>query len=390
MAITYFPFDSGAGANVTEDQWRKMARFWLRTGVLDGEDNELAVSESSPAAMSVNVATGKAWVRGHYMESTAVETRAIGTAHATLARIDRVVVRVDFGANTITLAVLEGTPAGSPTAPALTQTSSIWEIALAQVSVPAADTVITNSQITDERIFVGSEATFLVVAGADLTSANTIVPTHEYHRVTGSVMINNIAYASPTPGQQLRLWIVGGLEIRHADGGGNIRTMTGANVLVAANEIRTLTYDGTYWRLDATPPQARAYHTLHQSIAASTVTELTFDSERFDTDGIHGSDGRLTAKTPGYYLFGATLQWAPNATGSFRQAQIRLNGSPGAHVKNDIAPASNYNPTHVLCSAIYLALNDYLTVHVQHDATSSINLENQQNWSPEFWMVRVS
>ncbi|MES2405559.1 MAG: hypothetical protein V4567_14660, partial [Pseudomonadota bacterium] len=49
-------------------------------------------------------------------------------------RIDRVVLRADFVNNNIVLDVLQGTPAVSPAAPALTQNTSIWEISLAQMS----------------------------------------------------------------------------------------------------------------------------------------------------------------------------------------------------------------------------------------------------------------
>lgn len=168
MSKTYFPFDAGAGANVTEAQWRDMARLWRATGVVDGELNELAVSEKSGAAnMSVDVATGVAWIRGHFFKSDAVENLPISAAHATLARIDRVVLQVDFTANTIDLAVLEGTADAAPTAPTLTQTASTWEISLAQVSVPAADTAITNAQITDERTILGTPAFDYATAPAD-------------------------------------------------------------------------------------------------------------------------------------------------------------------------------------------------------------------------------
>ena len=106
MSLTYFPFDSGAGANITEDQWRKMARHWRTTGVLANEDNEFAVTESAVPAMSVDVDTGKAWIRGHYVESDASATKTLSASDPTNDRIDRIVLRVDFGANTITIEVL--------------------------------------------------------------------------------------------------------------------------------------------------------------------------------------------------------------------------------------------------------------------------------------------
>lgn len=78
----------------------------------------------------------------------------IGTANASNPRIDRVIIRLDWTANTIQLAVLRGTPATSPTAPALTQNSSRWEISLAQILVGANVSTIVAGNVTDERNYV--------------------------------------------------------------------------------------------------------------------------------------------------------------------------------------------------------------------------------------------
>lgn len=154
MTQTYYPFDAGAGSNVAESQWTKMARLWLPTGVIDGGLNELAVFADS-TGLQVKVPSGRAWIEGHFFESDAQVTLAIAAAHPTNPRIDRVIVRVDWTANTIALAVLSGTAAGSPSAPALTQTTSTWEISLAQVAVAATATTIAPGDVTDERTTVG-------------------------------------------------------------------------------------------------------------------------------------------------------------------------------------------------------------------------------------------
>lgn len=149
----YQPFDAGAGANVTEDNWRKMARFWAGTGAIRGEDNDfLAYGDSS--GKQVKVKTGKCFVRGHYGENTSEKTLAIADNASGNPRIDRVVLRADFTNNRIELAILQGTPAGSPTAPAVTQNSSIWETSLAQVAVANGFSTITAANVTDERDLV--------------------------------------------------------------------------------------------------------------------------------------------------------------------------------------------------------------------------------------------
>lgn len=152
-------FDSTAGDRVYDAA--AMARPFdaLTTdGVIDGSGSELAVTESTPAAMSVRVGLGEAIFQGYYFQVySAAETLTIAAANPTNPRIDRIVVRRDLSARTIALAVVQGTAAASPTAPALTQNSAgTWEFPLAQVRVEAAVASIVNAKITDERAFAES------------------------------------------------------------------------------------------------------------------------------------------------------------------------------------------------------------------------------------------
>ena len=148
-----FSYSRFSSPTVTEAEWRKMAKHWRGTGVLDNEDNELAVTQSTPAAMSVQVDTGKAWIQGHYMGSDAAVTKALSPGDPSNPRIDRIVVQADFVNNTIDIVVLEGTPGASPSAPTLTQDASTWEISLAQVDVATGATSVVDADITDERTF---------------------------------------------------------------------------------------------------------------------------------------------------------------------------------------------------------------------------------------------
>jgi hypothetical protein len=59
VAETYFPFDSGQGANVAEASWRKMAKLWTPTGVLFNELSQLGLYGDS-SGMQVKVRTGRA------------------------------------------------------------------------------------------------------------------------------------------------------------------------------------------------------------------------------------------------------------------------------------------------------------------------------------------
>lgn len=134
-----------------------------QSGVIRGSANECEVFADS-TGMQVKVKTGEAFIRGHYAELTSEKTLPIATAHATLPRIDRVVLRADFVNNRIELDVLTGTAAGSPGWPGLTQTTSVWEVSLGLINVPAADTSIDAGQVTYNRQYTSAHGKWTGVA----------------------------------------------------------------------------------------------------------------------------------------------------------------------------------------------------------------------------------
>lgn len=135
-------------------------RDLMSEGVMSATD--LKVSQRGAGAnMSVDVAAGVAWIAGDDATATQPLYRcyndgtvnlAVTTAHGTNARIDIVVAEVrDSSFSGVSqdwrLRVIDGTPAGSPSAPATPSNC----IKLAEVSVPALDTTISDAQITDTR-----------------------------------------------------------------------------------------------------------------------------------------------------------------------------------------------------------------------------------------------
>jgi hypothetical protein len=146
---------------VQEDQWRKMFRHMLASGVLSGQGGEFEVYADS-TGMQVKARTGETWIRGHWGESTT--EKALGIAAAPTAtgesRKDRVILRADFGANLIELDVLTGVAGTTPAVPAVTQSTTMWEIALATVTVGNSVITIAAGDVTaDERLLVGEIAT---------------------------------------------------------------------------------------------------------------------------------------------------------------------------------------------------------------------------------------
>jgi hypothetical protein len=188
MAQTSWPFEN---VDTTETQFSQMFR-----NMGEGVKGSASTTDLKPfgdgSGMQVKVYAGQALVRGIYYSSTATETLALAYAHATLGRIDSVVLELDPSANSILLKVLTGTPASTPVAPTLTQTDAgVWQQLLGTVTVAAATSSITSGNVADTRLFIGPSAVSagVVVTGTSDKSANyTLVAADKntFIRSTGS------------------------------------------------------------------------------------------------------------------------------------------------------------------------------------------------------------
>jgi hypothetical protein len=173
------------GSHPAENDRLTTQALWATTGII--KDTSLAVTQNSPAGMSVLIASGWAAIVGTtqanmgtyvgYNDATTVLT--VTTADPTNPRIDRVCMTVQDAyytgsLNDVILQVVAGTPAGSPVAPALPANS----ISLATVAVGAGATSITNANITDTRVLVTTNIPesgdiSAVVAGTGLSGGGT-------------------------------------------------------------------------------------------------------------------------------------------------------------------------------------------------------------------------
>lgn len=126
-----YPYD---GQDAAEDQWRDVFGSWLTDGVVAAPsgsnlrgfgDSTGRVSKIDPGAVRIQGTHGR-WLAG--------KTLAHSANSSGNPRIDRVVARLrKTDPEGIELDVLTGTPASSPSAPAVTQNSTVWEIPLYRV-----------------------------------------------------------------------------------------------------------------------------------------------------------------------------------------------------------------------------------------------------------------
>lgn len=139
---------------------------WLhgRTSGVFGADANAAVA-AVQNSMAVTVSDGVGWIAnkgkdGIVWWNDTEETSgsklqlSIDAADSVFNRIDRIIVEwktanyIDYPE----IKVLKGTPAVTAVAPSLTNSSTVRQLSLARISIPAGTAELTNSLITDERL----------------------------------------------------------------------------------------------------------------------------------------------------------------------------------------------------------------------------------------------
>jgi len=134
---------------------REFAEYFSRfigNGIFSGGTVLKVTATGADAKISIGV--GYAWINGYlYSVYDMPLTLPIQPA-TTQDRIDRIVLRLDISTpvRSIRAVVLQGTPAGAPSPPAITRSGSVYDISLAQVLVKANTSTVQPTNITDERL----------------------------------------------------------------------------------------------------------------------------------------------------------------------------------------------------------------------------------------------
>ena len=136
----------------------------------------------------------------------------------------------------------------------------------------------------------------------------------------------------------------------------------------------------------------RVYNSSDQAISNNTWTDITFDSERYDTDTIHDTSSnteRLTCKTAGKYIITGNFVFEASAAGADRSIGIFLNNT--TYIATSCA-----TPLHAtlkargdICTIYNLSVDDFVTLRVQHNAGSDLNIDTGGNFSPEFSIQKI-
>lgn len=131
------------------EDWAWYFATFIANGVFPKPSDGLQVIAYS--GMEIKVNAGYAFINGYAFRNPVSQTITLETAEGAQNRIDRIVVRWDLTQRDIYLAVLKGTPSAKPQATAVTRTTEIWELALADIYVGKGVTAIRTANITDQR-----------------------------------------------------------------------------------------------------------------------------------------------------------------------------------------------------------------------------------------------
>lgn len=146
---SFFNSVSGDRTYKAED-WASYFGSFIGNGVFPLPSTGLQVVVND--GMTVTVRAGKAWINGYFYNNASDLSVALATADGQLKRIDRIVIRWDLTNRTISAKVKSSAFSASPVAPVLQRDADIFELALADIFIPAGSTAVTQGNITDQRL----------------------------------------------------------------------------------------------------------------------------------------------------------------------------------------------------------------------------------------------
>jgi hypothetical protein len=131
----------------------EFARYFgvlVSNGIFYKTANTLKVTCLS--GMILSVSPGDAWINGYNYQIDEPKTITVPTGNGSNPRIDRAILRWDLPSRSIYLTIIQGVASASPTAPALTRDTDVYELCLAEIYVARAATNLTAANITDRRL----------------------------------------------------------------------------------------------------------------------------------------------------------------------------------------------------------------------------------------------
>lgn len=173
MAERSFFFD-GEDKLYSSQDFAQLFDMFFGTGVVKGYLHNLnIISIASGMKTSVNSGCAVIYGRGYILEGLRVLVHE--PAHATLDRIDRIILQLNLATRSINIRIKKGATTAFPVPPTLQQDNMntggmIYELPIAQVRIIKGKSFIDRTQITDERTFCDLQGQTGLYAKKQLTS----------------------------------------------------------------------------------------------------------------------------------------------------------------------------------------------------------------------------
>lgn len=128
--------------------WAEYFSSFIGNGVFADPSSSMQVQHFGN--MKIKIAAGACFINGYAGYADGADTLTLNFGGSG-KRIDRIVIRLDMSARSIYPAIIEGTMASSPAAPAIVRDGTFYDIGIAEVEIGINAAEITQADITDTR-----------------------------------------------------------------------------------------------------------------------------------------------------------------------------------------------------------------------------------------------
>lgn len=272
-------------ATYTRQDWQRiveiLAACYAREGVSPVLLNTLNITFATNQA---TLNTGAAIVDGKpYYNDASVNITIPSAVGGGNTRIDRIVLRADWTAQTVRLTRIAGTDAASPTAPAVTTSSgSTYDVLLYQVRVTTAGTV---TQEADERAWARVQLAGHATDSVDDTIAGNRVP--QFYRRQGGDASNWNTHGTTTYTPGAVRMQAGSVGVASISAGAAATVTVTFPVAFSAPPLvipgLRAQSGGSYW---ASPNQAATVHVYDVTASAVSLVVLNHSGSLLSSSAI--------------------------------------------------------------------------------------------------------